>query len=110
MNKEIGDFRHSIVTMGESWSDYQIHLTQVCESAQATSQAMDNIQPQVTSICLDLEEQIDRAVHQMKTELRSEFQAALDGRAVSLETYMEMKVNSIRQDTQTAEGSGCGSP
>ena len=35
----------------------------------------------------------------MKTELRSEFQAALDKKAVSLETYMEKKVNSIRQDT-----------
>ena len=37
----------------------------------------------------------------MKTELRSEFQAALDERAVSLETYMEMKINSIRQDTNS---------
>ena len=63
MNKEIGDFRHSIVTMGESWSDYRIHLTRVRESAQATSQRMDNIQPQVTSICLDLDITAAPSIH-----------------------------------------------
>ena len=60
---------------------------------------MDNIQPQVTSIRLDLEERIDRVVHLMKTELRSEFQPPLNEKVVSLEAYMEMQKNSIRQDT-----------
>ena len=35
----------------------------------------------------------------MKTELRSEFQAALDKKVVSVETYLEIRVNEVHEDT-----------
>ena len=37
----------------------------------------------------------------MKTELRTEFRAALDKKAVLLETYVETRVNEIRQDSSS---------
>ena len=37
----------------------------------------------------------------MKTELRTEFKAALDRKAVSLETYVESRVNEVRQETSS---------
>ena len=86
VKREIHDFRRSIMSMDDSFRDYQIYLTRAREFVQATSQRMDSIQPQVTSIRSDLEEHVDRAAHLMKTELRSEFQAALDKKAVLLET------------------------
>ena len=39
---------------------------------------MDRVQNQVTSIRSDLKEQIDQVVQEVKTELRTEFKAALD--------------------------------
>ena len=62
---------------------------------------MDKAQNQVTSICSDLKEQIDRAVQEVKTELRTEFSTALDKTAVLLQTYMEMRVNEVRQSTKS---------
>ena len=38
VNKEIGDFKGSIVSMGDSLRDYQIYLTRAQESEQAMSQ------------------------------------------------------------------------
>ena len=37
----------------------------------------------------------------MKTELRTEFKAALDRKAVSLETYVESRVNEVRRETSS---------
>ena len=37
----------------------------------------------------------------MKTELRTEFKAALNRKAVSLETYMESRVNEVHQETNS---------
>ena len=53
---------------------------------------MDRVQNQVTSIRSDLKEQIDRAMQEVKTELRTKFKVALDKKAVSLETYVETRV------------------
>ena len=36
-----------------------------------------------------------------KTKLRTEFKAALDKKAVSLETYMESRVNEVCQETNS---------
>ena len=37
----------------------------------------------------------------MKTELKTEFKAALDKKAVSLEKYVESRVNEVRQETNS---------
>ena len=60
---------------------------------------MDRVQNQVTSIRSDLKEQIDRIVQEVKTELRTEFRATLDKKPVWLETYVETRVNEVRQST-----------
>ena len=99
MNKEINDFRCSIVVMGDSVRELRIHNTHHRKSAQAMSQQMDRVQNQVTSIRPDLKEQIDRAVQEVKTELKTEFRAALDKKTESLETYVETRVNEFRQST-----------
>ena len=52
--------------------------TQLHGYAQATSQGMDRIQKEVTSIRSDLKEQIDKAVQEAKTELRTEFVAMIN--------------------------------
>ena len=62
---------------------------------------MDRVQNHVTSICSDLKEQIERAVLEVKTELRTEFKAALDKKAMSLEMYVESRVNEVRQETSS---------
>ena len=62
---------------------------------------MDRVQNQVTFIRSDLKEQIDRVVLEVKTELRTEFKAALDKKAVLLETYVESRVNEVCQDTNS---------
>ena len=64
------------------------------------SQWMDR----VTSIHSDLQEQIDRAVHEAKTELKTEFTAMMYKKVVLLEAHVEAKANEIRQDiTSTLE-------
>ena len=55
----------------------------------------------MTSIRSDLKEQIDQAMQEVKTELRTEFKAALDKKAMLLETYVETRVNEVRQDTNS---------
>ena len=55
----------------------------------------------MTSIRSDLKEQIERAILEVKTELRTEFRAALDRKAMSLETYVESRVNEVRQETSS---------
>ena len=75
--------------MNDSLRELYISNTHYRESAQATSQRVDIVQNQVTSIRSDLKEQIERAVLEVKTELRTEFKAALDKKAVSLEKYVE---------------------
>ena len=76
VNKEINDFRCSIVVMGDLVKELRIHNTHYRESTQAMSQWMDKVQNQVTSIRSDLKEQIDQVVQQVKMELRTEFKAA----------------------------------
>ena len=95
VNKEINDFRRSIVAMSDSLRDLCIFNTRNREFVQATSQWMERVQNQVTSIRSDLKEQIERAILEVKTELRTEFRVALDKKAVSLETYMETRVNEV---------------
>ena len=99
VNKEINGFRRSIVVTGENLSELQILNTRYRESAQALSQRMDSVQNRVTSIRSDVTEQVDRSLQQLKNELRTEFQTALDNRAVSLETYVQSRVNEVRQET-----------
>ena len=99
VNKEINGFRCSIMVMSDSIRELHISNTHYHESASATSQWMDRVQNQVTSIRSDLKEQVDQAMLEMKTELRTEFKAALDKKTVSLETYVETRVNEIRQST-----------
>ena len=53
----------------------------------------------MTSIHLDLKEQIDRAVLEAKTELRTELAAMINRKVVSLETRMEVKINEVRKGT-----------
>ena len=65
------------------------------------SQRMERVQNQVTSIRSDLKEQIERAILEVKTELRTEFKAALDRKPVSLEIYVESRVNKVRQETSS---------
>ena len=101
VNKEINNFQPSIVVMGDSFRELRIHNTYLRESAQATSQQMDRVQNQAASIRSDLKGQIDQAVQEVKTELRTEFRAALDKKAISLETYVETRVNEVRQDTNS---------
>ena len=101
VNKEIDDFRRSIVVMSDSLSDLRIFNTHNRESVQATSQRMERVQNQVTSIRSDFREHIEQAVLEVKTELRTEFKAALDRKAVSLETYVESRVNEVRQETSS---------
>ena len=60
---------------------------------------MDRAQEEVTSIRSDLKEQINRAVQETKTELRTEFVAMLNRKVVPLEARVEAKANEIRQDT-----------
>ena len=60
---------------------------------------MDRIQNEVTSIRSDLMEQMDRAVQEAKTELRTELVATINQKVVSSEAHMEAKVIEVRQDT-----------
>ena len=62
---------------------------------------MERVKNQVTSIRSDLKEQIERAILDVKTELRTEFKAALDRKVVSLETYVESRVNEVRRETSS---------
>ena len=78
VNKEVNDFRRSIMAMSDSPSDLLIFNTHHHESVQATSERMERVQNQVTSIRSDLKEQIEQALLDVKTELRTEFKAALD--------------------------------
>ena len=64
--------------MSDSLNDLRIFNTHHRESVQATSERMERVQNQVTSIRSDLKEQIERAILDVKTELRTEFKAALD--------------------------------
>ena len=70
VNKEINDVRRSIVLMSDSLRDLRVFNTHNRESVQATSQRMERVQNQVTSIRSDLKEQSERAVLEVKTELR----------------------------------------
>ena len=54
VNKELNKFQRSPVIMGDLIRDFCISTTNVCESTQATSQRMDRVQQQVTSISSDL--------------------------------------------------------
>ena len=62
---------------------------------------MERVQNQVTSVCSDFREHIEQVVLEVKTELRTEFKAALDRKAISLETYVESRVNQVRQETSS---------
>ena len=101
VNKEINDFRRSIVVMSDSLSDLRLFNTHHRESVQATSERMERVQNQMTSIRSDLKEQIERAIQDVKTELSTEFKAALDRKVVSLETYVESRVNEVRRETSS---------
>ena len=68
------------MSMDESITNFRISTTHVRESTQATSQRMDRVQQQVTSIYSDLEEPIERVVHEVKTELKAEFATMLNKR------------------------------
>ena len=58
----------------------------------------------MTSIHSDQQEQINQAVQEMKTELRTEFTAALSKKVVLLETHVAATVNEVCQDnTSTLE-------
>ena len=46
----------------------------------------------------DLQEQIERAVHEAKKKLKMEFTAMLNKKVVSLEACMEARVNEVCQD------------
>ena len=94
-------FRSSIMVVSESLRDIRVFNTQNHESVQATFQRMERVQNQVTSIRSDLKEQMERAILEVKTELRTEFKAALDRKAVSLETYVESRVNEVRRETSS---------
>ena len=74
VNKEINDFRRSILVMSDSLRDLRMYSTLITANLhRATFQRMDRVQNQVTSIRSDLKEQIERAVLEVKTELRTEF-------------------------------------
>ena len=60
---------------------------------------MDRVQNQVTFIRSDLKEQIDRAMWEAKTELRTELAAMINQKVVLLEAHVEAKVNEVRQGT-----------
>ena len=87
------------MVMSDSLNDLRIFNTHNRESVQATSQRMESLQNQVTSIRSDFKEQIDRAVLEAKTELRTELAAMINRKVVSLETRMEAKINEVRQGT-----------
>ena len=53
----------------------------------------------MTSIRFDLQEQIDKAMHEAKTKLRTEFTAMLNRKVVSLEARVEARINEVRQGT-----------
>ena len=53
----------------------------------------------MTSVHSDLQEQINRVVQEVKTNLRIEFVAMLNKKLVSLEACVEAKANEICQDT-----------
>ena len=52
----------------------------------------------MTSIHSDLKEQIERVVHEVKTELKTEFIAMLNKKVVSLEAHVEARENEVFQD------------
>ena len=56
----------SILVMSDSLSDLRIFNTHHHESVQATSEQMERVQNQVTSIRSDLKEQIERAIRDVK--------------------------------------------
>ena len=91
-NKEISEFWHSFLLVGES-------TTQLQGTTQATSQWMDRIQNEVTSICSGLKEQMNRTVQEAKTELRTELAAMINQKVVLLEARMEAKINEVGRDT-----------
>ena len=99
VKKEIDDFRCSIMVMSDSLNDLRIFNTHNCESVQATSQRMESVQNQVTSIRSDFKGQIDQAVLEAKTELRTELAAMINRKVVSWETRMKAKINEVRQGT-----------
>ena len=66
VNKELNDFRRSIVVMSDSLRDIRVFNTHNRESVQATSQRMERVQNQVTSIRFDLKEQIERAILEVR--------------------------------------------
>ena len=99
VNKEINDFRRSIVVTSDNLSQLRQNHTSYREDAQALSQRMDSVQNRVTFIRSAMTEQVDRTLQQVKDDLRTEFQTALENRAVSLETYIQSRVNEVRQET-----------
>ena len=101
VNKEINAFQCNIVVMSDSLRDLRRSNTHNRKSVQATSQRVDRVENQVTSIRSDLKEQVDRVVLEVKTELRTEFKATVDKKAGSLETYVESRVNEVRQETSS---------
>ena len=62
---------------------------------------MERVQDQVTSIRSDLKEKIEWAILEVQTDLRTEFKAALDRKAVLLETYVLSRVNEVRRETSS---------
>ena len=54
---------------------------------------MDRVQYQVTCIRSELQEQMNRVVQEVKTELRTEFVAMLNKKVVLLEARVEAKTN-----------------
>ena len=60
---------------------------------------MDRIKKQVTSIRSDLQEQIERVVHEVKTKLRTNFTAALNKKVPLLEARVAARINEVLQDT-----------
>ena len=89
------------MVMSDSLRELCIPNSHYHKFAQPTTQWMDRIQNQVTSIRSNIREQVDRAMLEVKTELRTEFKAALDKEAVSLETYVESRINAVRQETSS---------
>ena len=87
------------VFVNKGLNDFQSSNALTSGSAQATSQQMDRVKYQMTSIHSELQEPINRAVQEAKTKLRTEFVAMLNRNVVSLEEHVEAKANEIRQDT-----------
>ena len=59
---------------------------------------MDRVQQQVISICSDLKNQIERVVHEVKAEMKTECIAMLNKKVILLEARVEARVNEVRQD------------